>query len=241
MKYYAKCYDDHLVHHGILGQKWGHRNGPPYPLSADDHSSAEKKLNKASDLDNYGTKSHAGRKRYQDTNSSFKNQNDVVNYSKKFSINSKYVKAAIAVGAAAAVGYGVYKIASSNKQDFKSVDSDTNSSFKKQVEVSDDIEDYWKKNYEGMNKAVDNPVNQNYYKEIKKNSDFKSFDDIPKLEKDDRPISEQIKDMIGLNNDGKNIVNPKLQELVDDGFNITTGGWESSAKYEAAKKSMVEI
>lgn len=32
-----------LVHHGIEGQKWGVRNGPPYPLGADDKSAAEKK------------------------------------------------------------------------------------------------------------------------------------------------------------------------------------------------------
>ena len=34
---------DYLAHHGILGMKWGHRNGPPYPLGAEDHSAAEKK------------------------------------------------------------------------------------------------------------------------------------------------------------------------------------------------------
>lgn len=33
---------DELWHHGILGQKHGKRNGPPYPLDSDDHSSKEK-------------------------------------------------------------------------------------------------------------------------------------------------------------------------------------------------------
>jgi len=34
---------NYLIHHGILGQKWGQRNGPPYPLSASEHSVSEKK------------------------------------------------------------------------------------------------------------------------------------------------------------------------------------------------------
>lgn len=33
----------YLMHHGILGQKWGKKNGPPYPLGASDHSASEKK------------------------------------------------------------------------------------------------------------------------------------------------------------------------------------------------------
>lgn len=32
-----------LYHHGIYGQKWGKRNGPPYPLDASEHSAREKK------------------------------------------------------------------------------------------------------------------------------------------------------------------------------------------------------
>lgn len=40
-----------LAHHGIGGQRWGKRNGPPYPLDYNDHSAAEKKANKFKNLD----------------------------------------------------------------------------------------------------------------------------------------------------------------------------------------------
>lgn len=43
---------NYLIHHGILGQKWGKKNGPPYPLDAGDHSSSEKKAGWRKSLDN---------------------------------------------------------------------------------------------------------------------------------------------------------------------------------------------
>lgn len=27
-------YNDYIAHHGIIGQSWGHKNGPPYPLDS---------------------------------------------------------------------------------------------------------------------------------------------------------------------------------------------------------------
>lgn len=33
----------YLVHHGIKGQSWGERNGPPYPLNSEQHSQKEKR------------------------------------------------------------------------------------------------------------------------------------------------------------------------------------------------------
>lgn len=43
--------DLYLAHHGILGMKWGRKNGPPYPLKDGDHSASEKKADWKKSLD----------------------------------------------------------------------------------------------------------------------------------------------------------------------------------------------
>lgn len=38
-------FNDYIEHHGIMGMKWGVKNGPPYPLGADDHNASERRAN----------------------------------------------------------------------------------------------------------------------------------------------------------------------------------------------------
>ena len=43
MNYPENDYRNYLAHHGILGMKWGVKNGPPYPLGIGDHNASERK------------------------------------------------------------------------------------------------------------------------------------------------------------------------------------------------------
>lgn len=43
----------YIEHHGIKGQRWGVKNGPPYPLDYEQHNSREKKANSKSSLSRY--------------------------------------------------------------------------------------------------------------------------------------------------------------------------------------------
>lgn len=49
---YEDSYSLELYHHGIRGQRWGRRNGPPYPIDAADHSASEKKAGWRKSLEN---------------------------------------------------------------------------------------------------------------------------------------------------------------------------------------------
>lgn len=104
---------DELYHHGIKGQKWGKKNGPPYPLGASDHSSAERK------------EGHKGwskeAKRELDNKNGNKSSNKSSNKTKKKSgltdKQKKYIKIGAAVAVTALATYGGYKLYESGKLD----------------------------------------------------------------------------------------------------------------------------
>lgn len=53
--------NDYLEHHGILGMKWGKRNGPPYPLTGSSHSAAESVKKKAKKIGKHIVRSSGSR------------------------------------------------------------------------------------------------------------------------------------------------------------------------------------
>lgn len=101
--------EEHIEHHGILGMKWGKKNGPPYPLGSSDHSATEKKAGWRKSLDKSSSDKY--------TKNSFSNGESE---NKKHGLSEKQKKA-IKIGATVAVTalavYGGYKLKQSGKLD----------------------------------------------------------------------------------------------------------------------------
>lgn len=105
--WYYKVKDSHdeLYHHGIKGQKWGIKKGPPYPLGASDHSSSERRR---------GTRGWTKEAKKE-------HENKPTNKTKKKSgltdKQKKYIKIGAAVAVTMLAAYGGYKLYKSGKLD----------------------------------------------------------------------------------------------------------------------------
>ena len=94
-----------LTHHGILGQRWGKRNGPPYPLDASDHSASEKKAGWRKSLDD--NNADISRKKSQNsTKEKTELTPEQIEYRKKIKRIALATAGVVGVGAA---GYLAYK------------------------------------------------------------------------------------------------------------------------------------
>ncbi|MCD8119744.1 MAG: hypothetical protein LUE29_09765 [Lachnospiraceae bacterium] len=129
-----------LYHHGILGQKWGQKNGPPYPLDSSDHSSSEKKAGWKKSLDKSSSdttkssikklsnqdlrefrqktidKQDKDAKKQQDTKTKSEEELEQIRARRKTA-----AKVAIGVAAAAGIGVGVYFAYKRNAIDYLSM------------------------------------------------------------------------------------------------------------------------
>ena len=93
-----------LRHHGIKGQKWGVRNGPPYPLGVSDHSASERKAGWRKSLDK------STKKKYNESDG--KNEHFHLTDQHK-----KAIKIGTVVVATTLATYGAYRLAESGKLD----------------------------------------------------------------------------------------------------------------------------
>jgi len=99
--------ENYLEHHGILGQKWGVKNGPPYPLGASEHSTSEKKANWRKSIDKSSSSKH--------TKNNF-SKDDADNEKRGLTDKQKTaIKIGMAAAAVALAAYGTYKLNESGK------------------------------------------------------------------------------------------------------------------------------
>ena len=119
---------EYLAHHGVDKQKWGHRNGPPYPLSDGSHSASEKKAgwrkslnstgNNSSKSDTSSVKSSKSEKSSDSKNTRIKkisseetNKSESARKKKTLSTKKKVLIAAgITAASVALATYGAYRI-----------------------------------------------------------------------------------------------------------------------------------
>ncbi len=131
-------YTTYLYHHGILGQRWGRRNGPPYPLDQEDHSAAERKAGYRKSLGG-GRNPESYRKNIDKSNG--------YDQTKKKGLSDRQ-KRALKIGAAAVVAglavYGGYKLYESGKLDglIENGRASCNSTLSKVSLNVDDLKDF---------------------------------------------------------------------------------------------------
>lgn len=109
---------NYLAHHGILGMKWGVKNGPPYPLGASDHSQSEKKAGYKKSIGGGRNEHLYDRKQKTITGSRASSSKPKSTNKEGFHLTEnqkKIIKVGATVAGAALVAYGGYRLTKSPK------------------------------------------------------------------------------------------------------------------------------
>ena len=150
-----------LQHHGIFGQKWGRRNGPPYPIPDGKHSAAEKRenpeLNKAPAKRSYKELSD---KELRETNERLRLENEFV--------RQKYEQMKLAQGPQIQKGDNWLRKAANISGDVTKILSNANAVAKIfGFSVGDMIQAKLKKENDKADKELEDLLNSDAFKKFK--------------------------------------------------------------------------
>lgn len=179
---------EYITHHGIKGQKWGKRNGPPYPLDYDDHTEEQKKKNPKTVITPN-----------KNENTKLTNKTDLNKITIKDVFQSETFKRAIKIGAACAITYAGYKVLSNGK--LGSIIPGGLS----QSQINFDAYSKLIKRFDSQYKAIGDDA---LYI-----SAFESFEEIPKTPPIVSNISDSVKDIVS-----SNLINPNRKDKPTNPF-----------------------